>query len=224
MKKIITLLLTVVLLLTAMSFAEETETKVDVLTIIEAQCGILEASDGGLHLAGRDKNNTMDDYLNTWTILQKNVGDFEWSFDYTPELCSWNHDKFAFHSCGEDEWDNYMLYVSGKDIIAGGYVSGATLTIRKGESTTSEPYGMYDIEIVPGTTYSVKIVMEGTSIKVWFAEKATMTEETLPVIECEVPGDVNAEEYTQKFIPEGDFQIFSWGGNFVLANMEIIEK
>lgn len=221
MKKIIGILLVVMLLLTSAAFAED---KVDVLTTIQAQSGILEAVEGGLHLAGRDKDNTRDDYLNTWTILQKNVGDFEWSFDYTPDLCSWNHDKFAFHSCQENEWDTYMLYVSGKEIIAGNYVSGATLTVRKGESQTSDPYGMYDIELVPGTTYSVKIVMEGTSIKVWFAEKTAMTEETLPVIECEVPGDAGAEEYTQKFIPEGDFQIFSWGGNFVLANMEIIEK
>lgn len=182
--------------------------------LISGESGLVQSLNNGVRLAGRKADLSGDDYLNTWHILNEEVSDFVWTFNYTPNRVDWNQDRFFFRSKDENEWNGYCLYVGGTahdQNIAG-------LHLYKGEAYNM-PIAALDYELEAGKTYAVKIAVEGKTVKVWFAPANEMTADTAPVFEAELPD--SGEDYASTYIDAGDFQIISWAGDFVITDMNV---
>ncbi len=185
----------------------------DMTSRISLETGVMSPVENGVRLAGRTPDESGDAYLNSWNLLGRPVKDFVWTFDYTPSQVDWNHDKFAFRCAEENEWNMYALYIKGGNL-------GACIDLSKGEAYT-EPYATAEMWLDWEVTYTVRIEMIGQTVKVWMAEKDEFDASAAPVLEVTVPNVEGSDVYTEKYVPEGDFQIFSWAGQFVVSNMTI---
>ncbi|MBE5787432.1 MAG: hypothetical protein E7324_07835 [Clostridiales bacterium] len=181
--------------------------KIDLIPLVESEVGRLEKlEDGSMWIKGF-KDEGGDDYVSTWHILQEKVKDFELEFTYTPNKTAWNTDRFSFRCAGdENEWNQYMVIIRGS---AQGDVAGVALV--KGESL-AVPFGMHNMTFEAGKAYNFKLIMKGAEM-VLQLDGETIIEATLPTEET--------EDYHDKYIPEGDFQIVTWGGDFVVSNYNV---
>lgn len=220
--RILTLGLATVMTCGMIASAEETP----ILLSLEAEGGgvCTVAQDGSsARLAGKKADNSGDEYLNTWHMLGEDVEDFVWEFTYTPAAASWNMDKIMFRceNTGENEWNGYALQIKGTEFAES---AQRGLSICKGEAWGA-PYAYLNYTLEAGVTYKVKIAMTGQKIDVWFY-KASESAPASPTLTATVPNVTSTDPevevpYKDIFIPAGDFQFVSWGGDFTLANMTL---
>lgn len=139
--------------------------------------------------------------------------DFGWTFDYTTLKNEWNQDRAMFRSRQENEWSCYMLFMVGSEVVDPNRQAlkpGLNLYVG-GYYDTALAHVKYQFEV--GVTYRVKIQMIENVIKVWFYKAGT----AMP----SEPTMTATIDTAENYIPSGDFQWQSWGGNTVLSNMEI---
>ncbi len=216
MKKLVALVFALLMLLSCAVAEEAAPVVTDMLPLIALESGVMENRENGLFLAGRTADGSADAYLNSKWIMPEAVTDFVWTFDYTPSQVDWNHDKFAFRCALENEWDMYALYIKGGNL-------GACIDLSKGEAY-GEPYATTEFWLDWEVTYTVRIEMVGQDIKIWMAEKEEFDPAAEPVLAYTVPNVEGSEVNTEKYVPEGNFQIFSWAGQFVVNNMTLETK
>ncbi|MBQ7851023.1 MAG: hypothetical protein IJ343_14960 [Clostridia bacterium] len=182
----------------------------DLLPFIAAESGNVTAVENGVRVAGRSADFTGDAYTNTWLIMQKKVADFELTFDYTPAMAAWNMDRVCFRCAGdENEWNQYQLLLFGSEHGEG--VSG--LRVVKGEAL-DPAFGYHNVKFEAGVTYELKLAVKGENVKVYLGEELVI-DVVLPTAET--------EEYHDMYIAEGDIQLVSWAGDFVISHMELKE-
>ncbi|MBE5786764.1 MAG: hypothetical protein E7324_04405 [Clostridiales bacterium] len=184
-------------------------------TITHDGAGIVEKkADGSVRMAGKSAAGG-DAMLNTNHILGSYMSDFDWSFEYTPSIMGWNQDIFAFRSQNENEWGCYELRIRGANVAG----DGANIVLHKGENNAIDtPIASTTFEgLNPDQTYSVRILVEDDYVKVFFAVKGQ--ESDTPTLEGALPNV--GGNYNTELVPEGDFQILSWAGDFVISNMTI---
>ena len=182
----------------------------DLLPYIAAESGNVTAVENGVRVAGRNADFTGDAYTNTWLIMQKKVADFELTFDYTPAMAAWNMDRVCFRCAGdENEWNQYQLLLFGSEHGEG--VSG--LRVVKGEAL-DPAFGYHNVKFEAGVTYELKLAVKGENVKVYLNDELVI-DVVLPTAET--------EEYHDMYIAEGDIQLVSWAGDFVISHMELKE-
>ena len=182
----------------------------DLLPFIAAEAGNVTNVENGVRIAGRNADFTADAYTNTWLIMQKKIADFELTFDYTPALVAWNMDRVCFRCAGdENEWNQYQLLLFGT--MHGEGASG--LRVVKGEAM-DPAFGYHNMAFEADKTYEIKLAVKGENVKVYL-DDALVIDATLPTAETDV--------YHDMYIPEGDIQLVSWSGDFVISHMELKE-
>ena len=168
---------------------------------------VVKYQTASIQMAGSNAADTAAAYLNTWHILNANVADFTWDFDYTPTNADWNFDKFFFRSTEENEWNSYCFSIQGNELAGG----SAKIEISQGEGYTS-PYVSQSLTLEADTTYHAKITVSGKNVTVLFYKKSDGAPAT-PTLTTTLPD----ENYWQ----EGDFQIVSWAGKFTISGFKI---
>ena len=219
MKKIVSLVLVAMLILSYAALAETAE-KINLIPKVEAEAGyVYHNEDGSLHISGRQPDGSGDAYTDTWLITQEKYADFTLEFDYTPTLTGWNWDRVSFRCTGDENgWNQYMLVIRGLEFGEG----KAGFTIMKGEASEDLPpigYYFYD-ELEAGITFNFKLVVKDHDVKLYFGEDGVLGEE--PVIDTTLPD--STDDYRNIFIPEGDFQIITWAGDFTMTYFDLIPQ
>lgn len=206
--KVFVAMMMIVSLLMSSALAEV----IDMMPLIKLQQGgIVETVDEWLRIASHTDNG--DQYLLTNHVLGKAVNDYVWSFTYKPMITEWNQDKFVFRSVNEsNEWDCYVLRVMGNQC------ADPTLTLYKGDDQ-SVIFGSADQRLEWNAAYDVRIEVEGTHVAVYFAKEGTLTADSAPAIEVDLPN--SGADYSSTIIDAGDFQIASWAGNFYIKDMKL---
>lgn len=223
MKKIVSSILIFILSLIMCVGVSATET--DTVDLSTIKCNTFlpgfineyDASTGRLHMLGQlDENNIATGGVTTF--FGPEMTDFCWEFDFIPGptgmASAWGDTRFMFHcpTGTEDTYGNaYGVVINGFDIALDsdfGY-----LQLIRNEARDNAFAETDDIFIESSVVYRVKIVVEGTNVKVWYDEKFKGYSEE-PQIETTID-----ETY-----PSGFFKIQSYGSDFSIANMTIKEK
>ena len=173
-------------------------------------------NEGALHVRGANRDFTGDGYANSWHILGRDVADFTLEFDYTASKTAWNQDRICFR-CQEEEneWNQYMILIRGSELGDG--QSGIALV--KGESLDN-PFAYQEMTFQEGKQYFCKLIAEGKHLVLYFGDDPSFPDG--PLFDVELPDD--AATYRNEYLSSGDFQIVSWGGDFVISNFVLTEK
>lgn len=183
---------------------------VNLLPLVKAEAGVFNYNeDGSLQVWGRTADGAGDAYTDSWHILGRKVGDFELNFDYNTQKTEWMQDRICFR-CAADEngWNQYQV------LICGSYLgdNAAGIRIVKGEAY-DHAYAYYPCTFEAGKNYEFKLVVIGNNVKLYMNGEQ--------IIDVDLPTE--GGEYYKDYIPEGDFQIITWGGDFVITHMELKE-
>lgn len=183
---------------------------VNLLPLVKAEAGVFNYNeDGSLQVWGRTADGAGDAYTDSWHILGRKVGDFELNFDYNTQKTEWMQDRICFR-CAADEngWNQYQVLICGSNLGD----NAAGIRIVKGEAY-DHAYAYYPCTFEAGKNYEFKLVVIGNNVKL------SMNGEQ--IIDVDLPTE--GGEYYKDYIPEGDFQIITWGGDFVITHMELKE-
>jgi len=169
--------------------------------------GIVQYVKGGVRLAGKKLDMSSDDYLLTRGLANDTtITDFIAEFDYTPWLNQQNVDKFLFHSAGTES-GCYALVMNGQ-------LTGDKVSICVGNQYNT-PLATDTIALIAGTTYHVKLSMIGKNVECYFYDKSGTIPST-PTMTVTVPDTIS-----NPFIPSGDFNFVSNGGDYFIKNLQI---
>ena len=220
MKRILACALAVLLLLAwTGAYAEQTVTNMIPLVSAESAAYMFTVNDSdALHVMGLKQDYSADDYANSYHILGRSVGDFTLEFGYTPSRVAWNQDRISFRcQADENEWNQYMIIIKGSGLGEG----QRGVSIIKGEAQNS-PFAYADMLFQEGTEYYGKLVVSGHDVTLYFSDQENAAD---PLLSVTLPTEVTSPEleYRDDYLAEGDFQIISWGGDFVLNYMNLIE-
>ena len=218
MKKLLCVFISLAMLISMLSFAtivsakslekvfDQTELQ---NTIQSCANGIVQHVNGGVRIAGRTLDNTVDDYLFTYGLANDaTITDFVVEYDFTPSRVDWNIDRFYFHN---SVLQNENGYVFGTD----GSMSGLGVYLSLANQEWGTHLADCSVVLTAGTTYHVKLSMTGKDIECYFYDKSGEVPST-PTMAVTVP-----DTELDPFVPSGDFNFSSWGGDFFIKDMQI---
>lgn len=185
------------------------------VTNVSTAGGRIQWESGRLKIVGRTVGDQLVETATSPLVDRNTIGDFTWQFDYEPEHIDWNVDRFIFHAADRDNTlELRVLGNSAKDLsdvntTGGGSHHNIKLINRiNGVNTVLASYDLPDgLDL---RNYTVRVIMKGSNIKVWFAPKNQKL------------GNA-AMDYTFSTLPEefsaGQFMISTYAGNFLIDNV-----
>jgi len=222
MKRTLTLILTMAMLgMCACAHAGTVITDLIPLVKGEGEAYMFTVTEeGALHVLAKKQDYSGDAYANSLHILGRKAADFTLEFDYTPSAV-WMQDRICFRvqEENEDEWNQYMILFKGMELGEG----QRGVTIMKGEDR-EHPFAYEEVWLEVGVRYFARLVAEGRKITLYFDEDPGFANG--PLLEVELPEGRTGEDtaYRDEYLADGDFQIVSWGGDFIMTYFNLIEQ
>ncbi len=115
-----------------------------------------------------------------------------------------------------------MEPVYGANLRAGLGEGKRGVSLVKGEALDN-PFAYQEIYLDAGTRYFCRLIAEGNHAVLYFDEDPAFPHG--PLLTAELPLEQAGAEtaYRDEYLASGDFQIISWGGDFIISRFELTE-
>ena len=173
---------------------------------------------------------TQRPWMVTTPLLDKEIRDFFWQFDYTPNSNHWDSVQIVFRSVGGSHTSAYHIHIHGTAAL--GFANSTTNLAKNNDNI--QVHSVYGMEMVngvlmerkrnidsarldwwtPGRTAVFRIVAEGDKCRIWIWRKGQqMPAKPMFDFIMDIPE-----------LSTGDFMFVLWEGNFMLDNMVIFDR
>ena len=181
---------------------------------------LMEYQNGKLHVSNQMTGETP--WLQTNPILNQEIQDFFWQFEYTPNYNTWDSTWFSFRVAGKNMNQCYHLHFIGQNGLDvrdranvarnndNAQVHLVTGNADREELVASTRLNWYG----PGRPVMIRIISEDDNCKIWLWRKGRgMPDNPTFQFLLEHPG-----------LYKGDFMIVSWESDFLLDDMVIFNR